>query len=220
MPDFNKIDTVLLDMDGTLLDLHFDNQFWLHHMPLRYAQKEGIDLERAKEYLTGEYQKVAGQIQWYCLDYWQQKLDLPIVELKHEIKHLIALREDVPDFLVALRKAGKSVILLTNAHPDSLSLKLEQTNLSDYMDEMISTHQFGHSKESPELWRRLQRHLNYDPARTLFVDDSITLLYAAQEAGIGQLLGVKNPDSKKPMNEITEFEGVSDFRTLIAGIGA
>ncbi|HBT55971.1 MAG TPA: haloacid dehalogenase, partial [Pseudomonas sp.] len=33
MLNWNAIDTVLLDMDGTLLDLHFDNHFWLEHMP-------------------------------------------------------------------------------------------------------------------------------------------------------------------------------------------
>ncbi|MGB5279222.1 MAG: haloacid dehalogenase, partial [Gammaproteobacteria bacterium] len=29
LPDLTDIDTVLLDLDGTLLDLHFDNHFWL-----------------------------------------------------------------------------------------------------------------------------------------------------------------------------------------------
>ncbi|NQZ10744.1 MAG: GMP/IMP nucleotidase [Algicola sp.] len=218
MINFSQIDTVLLDMDGTLLDLHFDNQFWRHHVPLRYAQKHGLPQAQADQYVMTEYQKVAGQLKWYCLDYWQEKLDLPIVELKKELKHLIKLREDVPEFLLALKRAGKQVILVTNAHPDSLALKLEQTELAKYMDQMLTTHQFGHSKESPELWRQLQLFLDYNPARTLFVDDSINLLYVAQKAGIGHLLGVKNPDSQKPMNEITEFEGVSDFRSLISGI--
>lgn len=215
MPDFKQIDTVLLDMDGTLLDLHYDNQFWQHHVPLRYAQKHHISIEQAKTVLNQQYQQVSGSIQWYCLDYWQEKLDLPIVELKREIKHLIKMREDAPDFLMALRRAGKQVILVTNAHPDSLSLKLEQTNLAQYMDMLLSTHQFGYSKESPQLWLKLQQFIGYDPARTLFVDDSINLLHVAHQAGIGHLLGVKNPDSKKPMKQISEFEGVSDFRTLV-----
>ena len=33
LPDWQEIDTVLLDMDGTLLDLHYDNYFWLTHIP-------------------------------------------------------------------------------------------------------------------------------------------------------------------------------------------
>lgn len=215
MPDFKQIDTVLLDMDGTLLDLHYDNQFWQHHVPLRYAQKHNIPIEQAKTLLNKEYQQVSGSIQWYCLDYWQQKLDLPIAALKREIKHLIRMREDAPEFLMALKRASKQVILVTNAHPDSLSLKLEQTNLAQYMDMLLSTHQFGYSKESPELWFKLQQFIGYEPARTLFVDDSINLLHVARQAGIGHLLGVENPDSKKPMKPISEFEGVSDFRTLI-----
>lgn len=215
MPNWKEIDTVLLDMDGTLLDLHFDNQFWLHHLPKRYAQKKNIPLAQAHEYLKQEYLKVVGQIEWYCLDYWQQKLDLPIAQLKHEIKHLIALRDDVPDFLVALRQTGKRVILVTNAHPESLSLKVELTNLDQYMDALISTHQFGVTKESPQLWAQLHKFLGYNPARTLFVDDSINLLYVAQQSGIKHLLGVKNPDSQKPMNNIIEFEGVSDFSVFV-----
>lgn len=219
MPDFNQIDTVLLDMDGTLLDLHFDNQFWMTLVPQRYAQKHNMPLEQAKQHVLAQYQKVYGQLQWYCVDYWQQQLDLPITELKQELKHLITIRDDVPPFLEALRNAGKQVILVTNAHPASLSLKVEQTNLDQLMDQLISTHQFGVSKEDLSLWQQLREYLGYDPARTLFVDDNIHLLYVAQESGIAQVLGVKNPDSKKPMNEITEFEGISDFTTLIPLIG-
>ncbi|MFT4929533.1 MAG: FMN phosphatase YigB (HAD superfamily), partial [Phenylobacterium sp.] len=72
--------------------------------------------------------------------------------------------------------------------------------------------------ESPDLWHQLQKFLGYNPQRTLFVDDSINLLYVAQQAGIGHLLGVKNPDSQLPMNEIIEFEGVSDFSTFVGEI--
>ena len=38
MINWPQIDTVFLDMDGTLLDLHFDNHFWREHMPRRYAE--------------------------------------------------------------------------------------------------------------------------------------------------------------------------------------
>lgn len=220
MLDFKHIDTVLLDMDGTLLDLHFDNQFWLHLVPQKYAQLHDISIEQAQEAVLGQYQKVYGRLQWYCVDYWQEQLNLPITELKQELKHLIEIRDDVPPFLTALREAGKEVILVTNAHPKSLSLKVEQTNFDQYMDEMLTTHQFGVSKEDPLLWQRLQEYLGYDGERTLFVDDNVPLLHVAQQSGIKHLLAVKNPDSKKPENEITEFNAINDFRTLIAGIRA
>ena len=46
--DWDSIDTVLLDMDGTLLDLHFDNHFWLEFVPHKYAELKGIALRRLR----------------------------------------------------------------------------------------------------------------------------------------------------------------------------
>ena len=198
MLDWPNIDTILLDMDGTLLDLHFDNHFWLELVPAKMAQKQNITFEEAKADLVSRYQAVEGKIQWYCLDYWQKELSLPIVALKREIQHLIAIREDVPEFLKALKASGKKLVLLTNAHPESLSLKVEQTQIDEYLDEIISTHEFGVSKEHQSLWQQLEQRLKFDKKRTLFVDDSLTILKSAQTFGIGHLLAVANPDSKKP----------------------
>jgi len=52
MLNWSEISTVLLDMDGTILDLHFDTHFWLEHLPMRYSEKTGISLEQAKEKLV------------------------------------------------------------------------------------------------------------------------------------------------------------------------
>ncbi len=215
MLNWSQIDTVLLDMDGTLLDLHFDNHFWLELIPKKLAIQKGISFSQAQTELFNKYQQVEGQIQWYCLDYWQKELSLPISELKQEIKHLIALREDVPEFLKALKTAGKKLILLTNAHPDSLSLKIERTQIDTYLDELISTHEFGVSKEHQDLWYQLQNRLNFKNQKTLFIDDSTKILSAAQEFGIKHLLAVANPDSQKSINKITQFPAITDFRTLL-----
>ena len=40
--DWEEIDTILLDMDGTLLDLNYDLHFWLEHLPLIYASQHQI----------------------------------------------------------------------------------------------------------------------------------------------------------------------------------
>src|SRR5690606_38554762 len=137
---WNTIDTVLLDMDGTLLDLHFDNHFWLEHLPQRYAERHGISRAMADRELQPLFARHAGQLAWYCLDFWSRELDLPIVELKREVAHLISLRPDADVFLDALRRAGKRVALITNAHRDSLSLKLERVALAQHFDRLISSH--------------------------------------------------------------------------------
>lgn len=215
MLDWSKISTVLLDMDGTILDLHFDNHFWQHHLPLRYSESANISLEQAKENLVSHYDKVAGTIDWYCLDYWAEQTKLPIQALKREVQHLIHLRSDAQDFMVALRESGREIILVTNAHPDSLSLKIERTQLDKYFDVLYSTHEFGVTKESQLLWQRLQKKQGFSLENTLFVDDSIDILASAQLYGFEHLLAVENPDSKKATRAINNYPSTSDFRTLL-----
>ncbi|MBH0032941.1 MULTISPECIES: GMP/IMP nucleotidase [unclassified Pseudoalteromonas] len=215
MLNWSKIDTVLLDMDGTLLDLHYDSHFWLNVIPAQHALARGISLDAAKADILKRYQAVSGQIQWYCLDYWEQQLSLPIMELKLESQHLIKMREDVPHFLTELKKAGKELILLTNAHPESVMLKFEHTAIDNYLDGVVSTHEYGVSKEQQSLWHQVQKDLGFNKQRTLFVDDSVPVLNAAREYGIEHLLAVANPDSQQPHNEIADYLSVTDYRKII-----
>lgn len=215
MLNWSKIDTVLLDMDGTLLDLHYDSHFWLNVIPAQHALARGISLDAAKADILKRYQAVSGQIQWYCLDYWEQQLSLPIMELKRESQHLIKMREDVPHFLTELKKAGKELILLTNAHPESVMLKFEHTAIDNYLDGVVSTHEYGVSKEQQSLWHQVQKDLGFNKQRTLFVDDSVPVLNAAREYDIEHLLAVANPDSQQPHNEIADYLSVTDYRKII-----
>ena len=217
---WKNIHTVLLDMDGTLLDLHFDNHFWLEHLPKKLAEKHNISLQAAKEIMATETEEVMGTLNWYCLDFWAEKLDIDIVEAKREIEHLISMREDSLPFIDALKASGREVILVTNAHPDSLSLKVEHTQLDLHIDQLISTHEFAVTKESQILWQNLQLKLGFNPQNTLFVDDSLGILKAAKDFGIRHLLAVSNPDSQQPIRHITEFPAVQDYRYLLDDIQA
>ncbi|PHN17999.1 GMP/IMP nucleotidase [Pseudomonas sp. ICMP 460] len=215
---WHAIDTVLLDMDGTLLDLHYDNHFWMEHLPQRYAELHGVSRAMAEMELQPLFERNAGQLQWYCLDFWSTELAIPVRELKLETAHLIALRPDADTFLAAIKQAGKRVILITNAHRDSLSLKLERIELAPYFERLISSHDYGFAKESPQFWDALQADIGFDPARSLFIDDTLPILRSARAFGVGHLLAVKEPDSKKGPKDTGEFAAVGDYRDLIVGL--
>ncbi|WP_027708320.1 GMP/IMP nucleotidase [Zooshikella ganghwensis] len=215
MINWHDIDTVLLDMDGTLLDLHFDNHFWLEYMPAKYAEKQGISLDEAKQHLEPIFAQTSGQLQWYCLDYWGKTLDLDMVAIKQEIAHLITLRPSAEAFLTALHQSKKHVVLITNAHQDSLSLKLERIALAHYFDHMITSHKYGYPKEQPPFWEHLANDIHFDPSHALFIDDSLPILRSARDYGIKHLFAISQPDSRLPPKPTEEFTGIDSYLSLL-----
>ncbi len=215
MIDWGRIRTVFLDMDGTLLDLYFDNHFWLEHMPRRYAEYHGLEPALARERLLAHYQRHSGTLNWYCLDFWSSELALDIVQLKEEVAHLIAVRPDVPEFLQAVRASGRRVVMVTNAHPKSLDLKMRHTRIEAFFDALISSHRVGLPKEHPQFWDGLQTIEPFDRTRTLFVDDSLPVLGNARAYGIAQVLAIRNPDSRQPPKDCGDFPAIGSFAEVM-----
>lgn len=161
--NWNEIDTVLLDMDGTLLDLAFDSYFWLQLVPESLSRQRNISLDQAQQLITTEYQAVRHTLNWYCFDYWSDRLGLDIYQMTSDIGHRARLRDDTTPFLHALRASGRRTILLTNAHPHSLSVKVAHTGLDRHLDLLLSTHTYGYPKEDQRLWRSVQTETGFNP---------------------------------------------------------
>ena len=215
MISWNKVQTVFLDMDGTLLDLHYDNYFWLQHVPIRYAEHYSITLEAAHRELMTRYASVAGTMQWYCVDYWSRELDLDIERLKQEVAHLIAVHPQVVPFLERIRAIGKRVVLLTNAHHKSLTLKMNKTGLHQHFDALISAHSVGIPKENPDFWQRLHTMEAFDPKHTLLIDDSLPVLHSARSYGFTHLLAVYQPDSQQARKVVEDFAAIESFAQIL-----
>lgn len=214
MLDWRDIDTVLLDMDGTLLDLHFDSHFWLEHLPRRYVELHHLD-QASQDILRERIIREQGTLNWYSLAYWRQELGVDIVALKREVQHLIGLRSDALDFLTWLKQQHPRVVLATNADRESLALKLPLTGLEQYLDAIVSSADVGVPKEHQAFWFALQKIEPFDPQRTLFIDDNPAVLESAREFGIRHLLGIKQPDSRRPERELEAFIALDRFATLL-----
>jgi putative hydrolase of the HAD superfamily len=205
-------------MDGTLLDLHFDNHFWLEHVPKRYAQARGLAPEVAKAQLLARYRDIEGTLEWYCIDHWSRELGLDIALLKQEVEHLIAVHPHVLDFLETLERRGKRRVLVTNAHQKALALKLARTRLGGHFDRVICSHDLQVAKEAPGFWSLVHAIEPFDMERTLFIDDSTSGLRAARDYGFRWLIAVVEPDSKGPRREVADFPAIAHFGDLLPSL--
>jgi 5'-nucleotidase len=217
--DWSRVDTVLLDMDGTLLDLYFDDYFWLEHVPREYARRRGLSMEEARSGLFERYRHRRGTLDWYCVDFWSRELGLDIPLLKREVEHLIAVQPHVVEFLESTRRLGKRLVLVTNAHGKSLDLKMSRTALGGRLDALVCAHDLGLPKEDVGFWPRLREVEPFDPDRTLLVDDNVSVLRSAREYGIRFLVSVLQPNTRRPAREVVDFPAIRDFREILPGDG-
>mgnify|MGYP006087844289 FL=1 len=215
MLKWDQIDTVLLDMDGTLLDLHFDSYFWLQHLPQRYAQIHNTDAAQTRIELVDRITKERGSLQWYCTDYWSEQLNVDIIALKKEIDHKVAIRPFVIDFLEELKNSHRHSFLVTNASRDSVDIKMNKINLLPLFDEVISSHDYGHAKEQQDFWHQLRTNHPFDPNRTLLIDDTETVLKSAADFGIEHLVTLTQPDSKMALREHLAYPSITHFDEIM-----
>ena len=220
MVNWEEIDTVLLDMDGTLLDLHFDNHFWQYHLPSAYARKHAMTHQEAEEIVFSQFANQYATLNWYCLDYWSKQLGLDIIDLKREVQHLIAIRPGALEFLQFLQKKGKRTVLVTNAHRDSLNLKMELTGIAPLLTRLISAHDFGYPKEEQAFWKTLAAKERFKPERTLFIDDTPAILDAAERFGVGHVLAIHRPDSRAAPRPRQKHRQIHDFGHLMGGLNS
>lgn len=208
-------DTLLLDMDGTLLDLRYDNRFWRVDVPLAWAARHRVAAGDAIARVTARLDAAAGTLAFYCLDHWSRELDLDLKALKAGTVAGIGYLPGAVHFLTAARAHGKRLVLVTNAHPHTLALKLERTGLDRHLDAVHSSHAFGAPKESPAFWAAFARVEPFEPRRAMLVEDSLPVLSAAHGAGIGHLVAVSQPDSTRLPRDTAPFAGVRSVAELL-----
>jgi len=210
-------DTLMLDMDGTLLDLAFDNYVWMQLVPREFARQRSIPEKQARTQLFATMRALQGKLDWYCLDHWSELLDLDIAGLHRDVNHRIGYLPGAEDFLEKVSAMELRLLLVTNSHQVTLDIKDEVTDLKRFFDAIYTSHDLGHPKEDQPFWESLQETEDFDPARTLFVDDNLTVLESARSFGVKHLVAVAQPEASGPIREVTEFESVDRIADLLPG---
>ncbi len=212
---WDTIDTVMLDMDGTLLDKHFDDYFWEVYVPEHYSLAHDISIEEAKEELLQRYQQVESTLAWADLEHWSHELGLDLPELKLRVNHLIGVHPYVIEFLEFCLKAKKKLYLITNAHSKTLSIKLNKTAIGSWFDRVICAEEIGFAKEEEQFWHELEKTLEFDPARSLLADDTEKVLNTAAGYGIGFLIYVARSSSRQSVRYSEKYPSIDYFKELI-----
>ena len=205
----------MLDMDGTVLDLAYDNYMWMHHVPEAFAAENGIDPQLARERLYAKFNEMRGQMDWYCLDHWSDYLGLDVAKLHRDENHRVAWLPGAESFLKTVREHDVRVLLVTNSHHETLEIKDEMTGVTEHFDGVFTSHEFGYPKETQEFWHALAEKEDFDPATTLFVDDTARVLRSAAEYGVSMLLTITQPDTSGGSRESDEFAGVRGVCDLL-----
>jgi 5'-nucleotidase len=213
--DWRQIDTVLFDLDGTLLDLSFDNHLWREIVPAAYAAARCVTAEEARGVLRSHLVARAGTLDWYCMDYWRRELALDVTALHRTHAQRIVWLTGARETLLGLKARGKRLVLVTNSHPHTLQVKEEQVSIRRYFDAVFSSHDFGAPKEDVRFWALVHVAEPFDPERTLFVDDNAAVLKAARAAGIRFVYAMCHPDSSHPPRQHPDFPSVHSVAELL-----
>ena len=210
-----ECETLMLDMDGTILDLAFDNYVWKQLVIGRYAEHKGLEYEAAYEELFAQYMAIQGDLEWYCLDHWSERLGIDVLGLHREVHDRIRYLPGAEEFLERAQASEVRVLLVTNSHPDTLRLKDETLGFSGYFDALHSSHRYGHAKEAQDFWHALQEEEGFDPATTVFVDDTPSVLQSAADYGIAHTVVVTHPDTSEPPRDNGQFPAIKGVRDLL-----
>jgi putative hydrolase of the HAD superfamily len=217
-PDWPAIDTVLLDLDGTLLDQAYDNHIWRDLIPQQFAVRRGLEIGAAYAEIERLFAGRSGTLEWYDIEFWNRTLGVDVGALHREVRAHVAWLPGAREFLARVREMGKRLVLLTNSHPVALEVKHEQTGVLDLLDAAASSQEFGAPKEQQGFWTAARARFGFDPARSLFADDNPKMLDAAREAGVRWIYGVRHWDSKGLRRQHAEHAAVDGvFDLLDAG---
>jgi putative hydrolase of the HAD superfamily len=94
-------------------------------------------------------------------------------------------------------------------------VKFTYANIEAYFDEIISSHDLGIAKEEAGFWDQLASRRDFNPERSLFIDDNLHVLREAKAHGIKHLLAIEQPDSQQGQKDTQEFEGIRCFSQLL-----
>lgn len=213
-----RVDTVILDIDGTLVDSNFQHTIaWQRAFRSAGITLEGWQLHRAIgmggdrliAHVAGDGVEQAHGDQ--IRDAWKIEADSLLTEVK-------PLAGATP-LLDVLRDRGLKVVLATSGKPDHTDYALEILDARHRIDHLTTSEDVDASKPAPDL---LTTALNaVDGSRAVMIGDSVWDAIAAQDAGmpmVGLLTGGFSRDELERADAARVYDGPSALLEDLPGM--
>jgi len=176
---------ISFDMDGTLIDNEFNRYIWYQALPELYSRQFKIDFQRAKEYVSDEYDRIGmNALEWYDIKFWFRHFGLKADwrEIIQRNAHSINL---YPEVKPALAKLSKYFKLVVTSLVSREFLEVEAQVVGNYFQGLFSvTSDFHQVNKTLEVYHSICRLLKISPDEMVHIgDDEVADYLIPREGG-------------------------------------
>ncbi|WP_171258533.1 HAD-IA family hydrolase [Acinetobacter boissieri] len=205
----------MFDMDGTLLDLAYDDLIWNIKVPEHYVRAHATTYNDIHSLMHHYHEQYKHTLSWYSTQFWSQKLQLDVVNIHQQYAEHICTRPYCIELLTELNQRGHECWLVTNADLKTLKLKLEKTQIGPYFKHIISSEYIGYAKEDAQFWHTLHKQFPFCIKNSIFIDDTLAVLQQAEQFGLKHLWGIAQPSSTRQITANHHYPMLDQLTDLL-----
>ncbi|HZK12174.1 MAG TPA: HAD family hydrolase [Atribacterota bacterium] len=202
---------ISFDVDGTLIDLEYNDLIWFKEIPELIAKKKRISFEKSLKYVGEEYNKLGEHnLNWYDINYWVTYFGIK-VSPKNILEKYESQVKIFPEVISLLEELKKNFILIVITSMPREFLIPKMKKLEKYFKFSFSALSDFKELKNSEIYSKISKTLNVRPAQILHIGDHWEFDYlAAQKAGMNAIY-LDRSNTKKGnfvVNNLTEIKRV------------
>ena len=202
-----KYDYISFDLQGTLSDSAFSDEFWLNVLPGIYANSKNIPEPDAKKYLTGFFKKIGKyDLRYYSTGYWLKELD-PTLSFSQVTKLFKTKPYIFPDTLKIIKNLRLKTKLIISSSTTYDFINIEMGDEKKYFSNIFSSvDDFSIAGKPKEFYKKIIGILNISPEKIIHIGDDREMdIKNAKSAGIETYFFDRSKSRKKSINDLMRF---------------